>query len=99
MKLYVVVKKTLAAGLMAAQAIHAFRAFVGEYPVLESYWHAEHNNIVVLHENDLEGLTSRLEAAGVRLSKFHEPDRGGELTAICVEPGAWRLLSSLPLAA
>ena len=88
MKLYVIVKKTLAAGLMAAQAIHAFRAFVGEYPVLERYWHEEHNNIVVLHENDLEGLKQRLAESGYRLSEFRETDLGGELTAICVEPAA-----------
>lgn len=99
MKLYVIVKKTLAAGLMAAQAIHAFRAFVGEYPVLERYWHEEHNNIVVLHEEELGELASRLEEAGFRLSRFHEPDLDNELTAICVEPGAWKMLSSLPLAA
>ena len=99
MKLYIVVKKTLNAGLKAAQAIHAFRQFVGEYPILESYWHAEHNNIVVLHEDDLLGLEERLRAAGYRVSAFHEPDLDGELTAICVEPAAWRVLSSLPLAA
>jgi len=99
MRLYVIVKATLAAGLYTAQAIHAFRAFVGEYPVLEKYWHQESNNIVVLQEEDLEDLTSRLQTEGFRLSTFREPDRDGELTAICVEPGAWKMLSSLPLAA
>jgi len=99
MKLYVIVKRTLSAGLKCAQAIHAFRAFCGEYPVIEAYWHAEHNNIVVLQEDSLEHLADLLEAEGYRLSRFYEPDLGDELTAICVEPAAWRMLSSKPLAA
>lgn len=98
MKLFVVVKQTLSSGLKMAQALHAFRAFQSAFPVVEAYWHAEHNNIVVLQVEDIEALTGRLDAAKVRLSKFREPDRNDELTAICVEPGAWRLLSSLPLA-
>ena len=98
MKLFVVVKKTLAAGLYAAQAIHAFRAFAGEYPVLEAFWHEEHNNIVVLQDDDIEGLADRIRKAGFRLSAFREPDLDNELTAICVEPNARRMLSRLPLA-
>lgn len=99
MKLYVIVRKGLSTGAMAAQAIHAFRAFVGEHPTLEKTWHEEHNNIVVLHEPDLEQLVGRLQAKGYRLSQFREPDLGNALTAICVEPDAWKQLSSLPLAA
>ena len=99
MKLYVIVKKTLTTGLKCAQAIHAFRAFCGEYPHLEAYWHTEHNNIVVLQVDDIESMAAGLEQEGYRLSRFCEPDLADELTAICVEPGAWRVLSSLPLAA
>jgi len=95
----VIVKKTLNAGLKAAQAIHAFRAFVGEYPHIEEFWHREHNNIVVLQLDDVPAKAQELEEAGYRLSRFHEPDLGDELTAICVEPEAWRLLSNIPLAA
>jgi hypothetical protein len=96
--LYVIVNAALAAGLKCAQAIHAFRAFVGEYPDLEAQWHQGHNNIVVLQHDDLPGLAERLAGAGFKLSQFHEPDLGDALTAICAEPGAWRQLSSLPLA-
>lgn len=98
MKLYVVVRAALSAGLKCAQAIHAFRQFVGEYPVLEQYWHAEHNNIVVLQHEDPETLAGGLRSMGLRLSEFREPDLGDELTAICVEPAGGRYLSSLPLA-
>lgn len=98
MKLYVVVKQALLAGLKIPQALHAFRAFQTAFPVLENYWHQEHNNIVVLQVEDLEALTGRLEAANLRLAKFREPDRDDELTAICVEPNAQRMLSNLALA-
>lgn len=99
MKLFVIVKKTLDAGFYTAQALHAFRAFVGEHPVIEADWHANHNNIVILQEEDLEALKGRLTVAGFKLSEWREPDRGHELTAICAEPASWRMLSSLPLAA
>ena len=98
MKLYIIVNNTLNAGLKAAQAIHAFRAFVGEYPHIEKYWHKEHNNIVVLQDSDLGNLAERLEADGYRVSRFTEPDLDDALTAICAEPNAGEMLSALPLA-
>ena len=98
MKLFVVVDKTLSTGLKAAQGIHAAFLFGVEYPVISAYWYAEHNNIVVLQSGALVALAARLEAGGFRLSRFHEPDLDGQLTAICVEPGAHKKLSTLPLA-
>ncbi len=98
MRLFVILNTALDTGLKMAQAIHAFRAFVGDYPHLEEYWHREHNNIVVLQDDDLPSLAGRLEEAGFRLSRFHEPDRDNELTGLCVEPAAWKQVSSLPLA-
>ena len=98
MKLFVVVDKTLTTGLKAAQGIHAAFAFAREYPVLSTYWQQEHNNIVVLESDALVVLAARLEAAGFRLSRFHEPDLDGQLTALCIEPGAAKMLSNLPLA-
>lgn len=99
MKLYVVVWSALSHGLRAAQACHAMRAFGAQYPVLERYWFEEHNNIVILQHEDIPSLAERLEAAGLRLARFHEPDLDNALTAICVEPAAERLLSSVRLAA
>jgi hypothetical protein len=98
MKLFVVVNAALNAGLKCAQGIHAFRAFCGDYPHLEEYWHREHNNIVVLQDDDIPSLAERLEAAGLRISRFTEPDLDDQLTAICAEPGAWKQLSNVPLA-
>lgn len=99
MKLYIVVRDSLRSGLAAAQAIHAAFLFGEQFPHLKDYWYKEHNNIVVLQHDDIDALADRLEAAGFRLSRFHEPDLDNQLTSICVEPGAWRALSSIKLAA
>lgn len=98
MKLYIVVRAALSAGLKCAQAVHAFRAFVGDHPVIEHHWHTEHNNVVVLEHDDPEALAGELAARELRLSVFREPDLDGQLTAICVEPAGGRWLSTLPLA-
>jgi hypothetical protein len=98
MKLFVIVSAALNAGLKAAQGIHAFRAFQNDHPEVEQNWHTNHNNIVVLQDDDIPSLAARLEAKGFRISRFHEPDLDDELTAITAEPGAWKQLSSLPLA-
>jgi hypothetical protein len=98
MKLYIVLEKALASGLKIAQACHALRAFTGEYPHLDQYWFHESNNIVVLQQDDIPSLADKLEEKGYRLSRFFEPDLDNELTAICVEPAAWKQLSNLPLA-
>ena len=97
-KLYIIVLASLSAGLKAAQACHAMRAFVGEYPTLEKEWYEVSNNIVVLEYPDLEDLAERLEGHGMALARFHEPDRDGALTSICVTPVARKLLARVPLA-
>lgn len=85
-KLYVVVASALAAGLKMAQACHGMRQFIEEHPDIDRQWFTESNNIVVLQVDDVPSLADLLEDHGVRLSRFHEPDLGGQLTAICVEP-------------
>jgi len=98
MKLYIILNKALDAGLKMAQACHALRTFIDEYPEQDQDWHANSNNIVVLHHEDLPGEAERLERLGLGLSRFHEPDLDDELTAICVEPNDGRHLSNLQLA-
>lgn len=98
MKLYIIVSSALSTGLKCAQAVHAFRSFCGEYPFVEAEWHKD-NNIVVLQHDDVVSEAERLEAKGYQLSRFYEPDLDNELTAICVEPRAQRVLASLRLAA
>jgi hypothetical protein len=39
----------------------------------------------VVDEASLRGACATLDVAGVRYASFHEPDRGGELTAVATE--------------
>jgi len=97
-KLYVILERALDAGLKMAQAIHTFKVFAVEHPDLEQWWYTESNNIVVLQDDDVLSLANRLEEMGFRVSRFREPDLDDQMTGICVEPRAWRHLSTLQLA-
>lgn len=97
MKLYVIVEAALTAGAKAAQAIHAFRAFIDAYPDIEQRWFLESNRIVVLQTVDVPTLADKLAARGLNIAQFTDEDLG-RLTAIAAEPAAARYLSSLPLA-
>lgn len=97
-KLYVVVDQALDSGLKMAQAIHAAIQFGQENPGVFQQWYTESNNIVVLQAGDVPELTDELVGAGLRVSRFHEPDLAGALTAFCVEPAARSRLSDLSLA-
>jgi len=98
MKLYVIVHAALSLGLKCAQACHALRQFIEVAPGIDRDWFASSNNIVVLQNDDIPSLSERLKQAGFVVAEFYEPDLDDRMTAICVEPGAGRLLSSLPLA-
>lgn len=98
MKLYIIVKQSLSTGLKCAQACHAMHAFTQAYPDLTEAWEPS-NNVVVLQEEDVQGLAQRLEHEGFTLIRFHEPDMDDTLTAICVEPSARKSLARLKLAA
>jgi hypothetical protein len=94
--LYVVVRHDLGAGLQMAQACHAVREFTREHPA-----DGVGDNLVVL-ETSLDRLHFLAYRARVgekcRTTAFHEPDLGGELTAVAFGAGARKLLSELPLA-
>lgn len=53
----------------------------------------------VADEPELLALLQRAQARGLRATGFHEPDLGGQLTAICIEPSeaTSKLVSNLPL--
>jgi hypothetical protein len=92
------VRRDLGPGMKAAQACHALRAFVEAYPEIDRAWYAVSNNIVILEHEDLDGLADRLDGHGLALARFHEPDRGGDLTAFCVEPAARSAVRKVSLA-
>ncbi len=84
-----------------AQAIHAAREFAALHPKLDAEWYSGHNNLAVLwlkNEQELAQQASRLEAAGIPLAEFREPDLNGERTAIAFSGAAKRMVRSLPVA-
>jgi len=97
-RMYVVVLRKLSAGLKAAQACHAMTAFTFAYPRQTQDWFENSNNLVVLQCDDLPQIADELERQGLAVARFHEPDRDGELTAICTEPGARKVLGRVALA-
>lgn len=75
--------------------------FAVAHPALLSDWHRTSNTLVLLSVPDelsLHWLHEDARAAGLRSSAFHEPDLGGALTAVALEPAAHRLVRHLPLA-
>lgn len=104
MTLYVVVRNDIPPGLQMAQACHATREFTLYSDVDPG------DNLVVLGASpaELAALLARVaeKPAGCSefhhpyaYSPFHEPDLGGELTALAlVGSGARKMLSSFPLA-
>lgn len=102
-KLFVVGRTDIPPGLRAAQMFHAARLFAKEFPDIESKWFAESNTIVLLevpHRAVLEGVFEEAERRGFSVSAFKEGEDFliNGITAICLGPEAWRMLSSLPLA-
>lgn len=102
-RLYIVTRADLAPGLQCAQACHTLRAFVAEHPELERAWYEQSNTLVVLEvpdESALAALEARARALGAPVAAFREPDLDDALTGVALGPGsgAWRLVSSLPLA-
>ena len=71
------------------------------YPDLVRRWHSESNTLVLLAVADelaLSWLRADAVRRRLRTVAFHEPDLDGALTAIALEPAAWRLVAHLPLA-
>jgi peptidyl-tRNA hydrolase len=100
-KLYLVTRTDLSPGQRAVQAAHAIPEFAVEHPDLYRAWHEGSNTLAILevpNEAALKRLLERAERRGLHFSEFHEPDRGGELTAAALGPAARNLCRDLPLA-
>lgn len=100
-KLYLVVRADLSPGQQAVQAAHALRAFVSEHENLEREWFTASNHLAILSTRDelsLVEIAKKAAKRGLKVSRFHEPDRDNELTAIALEPRAKKILRGLPLA-
>jgi hypothetical protein len=91
----------LPSATQACQLIHAALDFAVTYPRIVGDWHRASNTLVALavpDELSLGWLCDDAVAAGLRVSRFREPDLGGALTAAAIEPAGRRLVSRLPLA-
>ncbi|MBO0869885.1 MAG: hypothetical protein J2P15_15095 [Micromonosporaceae bacterium] len=94
-------RRDLPPGTQAVQAAHAALDFAVAYPEILVQWHRASNTLVVLATADeisLSWLCDDAAASGLRLIRFYEPDLGGALTAVALEPAARRLVAHLPLA-
>lgn len=102
-KLFLVTRRDIPPGYQAVQSCHAIRQFVAEHKDVDIEWFSKSNYIALLSvENEIE-LMRLLVAANdinVRWSAFREPDVGGAITAIALEPcpKTIELCRSLPLA-
>jgi uncharacterized protein (DUF697 family) len=87
--------------VQCCQVVHAALDFAVAFPALTTDWHASSNTLVVLAVRDelaLSWLGQDAQAAGLAIVMVHEPDLGGALTAMAVEPAGWRLFRGVPMA-
>lgn len=102
-KLFLVTRRDIAPGYQAVQSCHAIRQFTAEHPEVDSEWFTKSNYLALLSVADEKELMRLIVAAddhGLKWSAFREPDVGGAITAIAIEPHpkAQELCKSLPLA-
>ena len=99
-KLYVVVRSDLSPGQQAIQAGHALAEFLFIYPDLAKNWHDRSNYLAYLAVPDEAALSTLLAQASFfqfRSVAFFEPDLGGSMTALAIEPAGWAIVRRLPL--
>lgn len=102
-KLFLVTRRDIAPGYQAVQSCHAIRQFTADHPDIDAEWFNRSNYLALLSvadEVELMRLLVQAADAGLRCSAFHEPDVGGAITAIAIEPHpkAAELCKGLPLA-
>ena len=91
----------MAPATQACQAAHAALEFSLTYPAVTADWCKTSGTLVLLAVDDelsLGRVHVDAVAIGLRAAAFYEPDLGGALTAIALEPAAGRLLARVPLA-
>lgn len=102
-KLFLVTRRDISAGYQAVQSCHAIRQFTNDHPEIDGEWFKSSNYLALLsaaNEIELMKLIIAAKEAGLRLSIFREPDVGGEITALALEPHpkSAELCRGLPLA-
>lgn len=102
-KLFIVTRRDIAPGYQAVQSVHAQAQFAIEHAETFRRWYMFSNYLALLSVADEPTLLALAEAAhsgGAKIAVFHEPDVGGAVTAIAIEPCelARELCKNLPLA-
>lgn len=102
-KLYLVTRRDLEPGYQAVQSCHATRQFMADHPDIDVEWFTKSNYMCLLsteNETELMRLLVLAHDHGLRASAFREPDIGGAITAIALEPHpkSQELCKNLPLA-
>lgn len=102
-KLFLVTRRDISAGYQAVQSCHAIRQFTAEHPEVDVEWFQKSNYLALLSvENEVElmKLITKAHDFGLRWSAFREPDVGGAITAIAIEPNSKtiEMCKHLPLA-
>lgn len=88
-KLYLITRRDISPGYQGVQACHAMRQFTADHPERDIEWFKNSNYLAFLSvQNEVELMRLLVAASdhGVRASAFREPDAGGAITAIALEP-------------
>lgn len=88
-KLYIVTRRDITPGYQGVQSQHAIRQFTADHPERDAEWFRNSNFLAWLsvpNEVELMRLLVLASDAGLRTSSFREPDVGGAITAIAIEP-------------
>lgn len=101
-RLYIVTRSDIPIGFASAQCAHAAFIFARDRWNEAAPWLRDSQWLVIVtvpDEMQLEDLSSRAHLTGLIQSRWHEPDRDNELTAVTLAPGrgARLLCANLPL--
>lgn len=102
-KLFVVTRRDISPGYQGVQSQHALRQFTADHPERDAEWFNNSNYLAWLSVEDeveLMRLITSAQDHGLKWSAFREPDVGGQITAIAIEPHSktTELCKGLPLA-
>lgn len=88
-KLYVVTRRDISPGYQGVQSQHAVRQFTADHPERDAEWFAVSQFLAwlsVADEIELMRLLTGAKDRGLKWSAYREPDVGGQITAIAIEP-------------
>jgi hypothetical protein len=102
-KLYLVTRRDIAPGYQAVQSCHVMRQFTADHPELDGEWFTKSNYLALLSVADEVELMRLIVSAkdhNLKWSAFREPDIGGAITAIAIQPHpkTVEMCKTLPLA-